>query len=202
MKSKVLTCLCLVSSIMVNAQMAQEEHTKKQKAIIAKAKLGISQIELGNEKLINGSITQLEVLYSWQASSRCIIEYGIGFSQFNGNDIALGEYVYFKNNNLRLPINVLYSHDFNRDVALVFGLGTYGIYYANTKMTGYYEGKGAGVNVGASSLMGANFNISEKLGFRLMAEVQRDLTKIEKANEVNFRERMNALLSLSFVFKL
>lgn len=194
--------LFLLSTLWVTAQISSLEHKEIQHAIVGKAKLGISQMELGNGKLINGNLTQLELMVCSQPSKRFSIEYGLGFSQFNGNDVHQGEYVYFKNNNLRLPVNLLYSHDFNRDVSLVFGLGTYGIYYARTIMKGYYDGSGAGVNVGTSALLGAQFKVSEKLGFRVMAEVQRDLTKIQKANQVNFRERMNALLSLNFVFKL
>jgi len=202
MKMKFLVLLCFLSSIYVNAQNVDDDQKKRQHAIVTKAKVGISQLELGNKKLINGSLTQIDVLFNSQTSKRFNIEYGLGFSQFNGNDLSNGDYVYFKNNNLRALINVLYSQDFNKDVALVYGFGMYGVYYARTIMKGYYDGKGAGVNAGATTLLGASFKVSEKLGFRLMAEVQRDLTKIEKPGEVNFKERMNALLSLSFVFKI
>lgn len=203
MKIKSIAVALLTLSIsFADAQVAPESQSENNRAIVAKAKLGISQIELENEKLINGNITQVEFLYYSDISSRWGLEIGLGFSQFNGNDIDDGEYVSFKNNNLRFPVNVLYSQNLRRDVSLVFGLGAYAMYYARTKMTGYYSGSGAGVNVGVGSLLGAKFKVSEKLGFRMMAEVQRELSKIEKPNQVSFRERMNALMSLGFEFRL
>jgi hypothetical protein len=48
--------------------------------------------------------------------------------------------------------------------------------------------------MGASIQLGANFKISDNLNFRVLAEVQRDLTKINKSDLIEFRERMNALL--------
>jgi hypothetical protein len=198
MKIGFLVCLCVLTFSFANAQK-QAQYIR---AIVGKAKLGISQIELEDGKLINGNVTQVEFLYYTQMSSRFGLEFGFGFSQFNGNDVYQAEYVSFKNNNLRFPVNLLYSHDLTRDVSLVVGLGAYGMYYARTSMPGYYEGSRVGLNVGVNSILGANFNVSEKLAFRMMAEVQRDLTKIEKPNQVSFRERMNALMSLGFVFKL
>lgn len=202
MKNNFLAITMMLMVLGVSAQTQTENQTSGNHFLVAKAKLGISQMELGNDKLINGNLTQLEVLLSHHLSKKYRLEYGIGFSQFNGNDVHNNDYVYFKNNNLRLPVNLLHSMDFTKNTSLLFGLGTYGIYYARTNMMGYYNGSGAGVNVGISTQLGAHFNVSEKTGFSILAEVQRELTKIHKADQVSFRERMNALLSLNFVFKL
>lgn len=184
------------------AQMETAGLPEHKYALITKAKLGISQVELGNAKLINGSLTQLEVLLSRSLSRRYMLEAGIGFSQFNGNDVYKGEYVSYKNNNLRLPVNALYSRGITQSVSFVFGLGAYGIYYAQTNMPGYYKGSGAGVNAGLSAQLGAHWKVSDQSGFRLVAEVQRDQFWIRQPNQVQFRERMNALISLAFVAKL
>jgi hypothetical protein len=171
MKISVLVFLCVLAFTFVNAQYTPEKQAKNLRAIVGKAKVGISQIELEDGKLINGNITQVEFLYYSQLSSRFGLEIGFGFSQFNGNDIYQAESVSFKNNNLRFPVNLLYSHDLTKDVALVVGLGAYGMYYARTSMPGYYKGSRVGLNVGVNSILGASFNVSEKLAFRMMAEV-------------------------------
>ncbi|WP_158587724.1 outer membrane beta-barrel protein [Algoriphagus lacus] len=202
MKNKGIVIALMLLAFGAHAQISPTSIPEKKYAVVAKTKLGISQLELGNKKLINGSLTQLEVLLSRSLSKKFLVEAGIGFSQFNGNDVNQGEYVNYKNNNLRFPINVVYSRDLSKPVSLVFGLGAYGIYYARTDMTGYYTGSGSGVNAGTNALLGAHFRVSEKAGFRIMTEVQRDLSWISKPNEVQFRERMNALISLNFLVKL
>jgi hypothetical protein len=200
MKNTGIVIVLMVLTLGAHAQMTTNQ-TESKYALISKAKLGISQVELGNAKLINGSLTQLEVLLSRSLSRKYMLEAGIGFAQFNGNDVYTGEYVSYKNNNLRLPVNILYSRDFTRAASFVFGLGAYGIYYARTNMPGYYEGSGAGLNAGLSTQLGAHWKVSDQAGFRLVAEVQRDQFWIQ-SNQVKFKERMNALISLAFVAKL
>ena len=65
----------------------------------------------------------------------------------------------------------------------------------------YYEGSNVGVNVGWSFFIGTNFKISEKFDFRILMEVQRDITKVEKANNVEIKERMNTLIGLNYIYK-
>jgi Outer membrane protein beta-barrel domain len=193
-----LTLLIFISQ----AQEIAPIKVDKRAFLILKTKLGISQLELLDQPFINGNVTQIDLLVSSRLSDKYRIEYGLGFSQFNGNHVSNGEYVYIKNNNFRLPINLMYNRDFNTNVSLIYGVGSYGTYYANTGIKGYYEGTYSGLAIGASVQLGVNFKISESLSFRILTEVQRDLSKISKSNSIEIRERMNALLGLNFVYRL
>jgi hypothetical protein len=201
MKNILLTTALVLITLISQAQELSSNIVDKKIFYILKAKLGISQLELLNHPNINGNVTQVDFLLSSKLSNKYRVEYGVGFSQFNGNNVFKNEYVDIKNNNLRLPINLMYNRDFQKDVSLIYGVGVYGIYYAKTDIKGYYEGSGAGLNVGASVQLGANFKISDEMSFKILAEVQRDLTKISKPNNIEIRERMNALLGLNFGYR-
>lgn len=201
---KVALIVALFTSIIAFAQEPSQktpiESTSKT-FLVAKTKVGISQLELYNDFFINGTITQVELLLSNKLSNKLQIEYGLGFSQFTGNNVGNDKYLSIKNNNIRIPVNFLYNQEIKKDFALVYGLGLYGIYLAKTDIQGYYGGSNVGFNVGWGFLIGANFKVSEKFDFRILMEVQRDITKVEKENNVEIKERMNTLIGLSYIYK-
>lgn len=202
MKKMFLSTSFVLLALLSQAQEQLTNPSDKRMFFIVKTKLGISQLELLNNPNLNGNITQVDLLLSSRISDKYRLEYGLGFSQFNGNNIFNNQYVDIKNNNWRLPINLMYNRDFDKNASLIYGLGVYGTYFANTGIKGYYEGTHDGLTVGASIQLGANFKISENLSFRILAEVQRDLSKIKKSDAIEIRERMNALLGINFVYKL
>ena len=201
MKRTLLTTALVLITLICQAQESSMNNADKKIFYVLKAKLGISQLELLDSSNINGNITQVDFLLSSRISNKYRLEYGLGFSQFNGNNVYKNEYVDIKNNNFRLPINLIYNRDFKKNVSLIYGVGVYGIYYAKTDIKSYYEGSGAGINVGAGVQLGANFKISDDMSFKILAEVQRDITKIVKPNNIEIRERMNALLGLNFGYR-
>lgn len=201
---KVALIVALFTSIIAFAQEPSQktpiESTSKT-FLVAKTKVGISQLELYNDFFINGTITQVELLLSNKLSNKLQIEYGLGFSQFTGNNVGNDKYLSIKNNNIRVPVNFLYNQEIKKDFALVYGLGLYGTYLAKTDIQGYYGGSNVGFNVGWGFLIGANFKVSEKFDFRILMEVQRDITKVEKENNVEIKERMNTLIGLNYIYK-
>lgn len=204
---KVASILALFTSIIALAQEPLEKkektpiESKNKSFLIAKTKVGISQLELYNDFFINGTMTQVDLLISNKLSNKFRIEYGLGFSQFTGNNVSNDKYVSIKNNNIRVPLNILHNQEIKKDFSMVYGLGLYGTYLAKTDIQGYYEGGNVGLNVGWSFFIGTTFKISEKFDFRILMEVQRDITKVEKANNVEIKERMNTLIGLNYIYK-
>lgn len=200
--------LFIVALFTSTFSIAQELLEKKEQSsnecktyFVVKTKLGISQLELSDEIFINGTMTQVDFLLSNKLSNKWNIEYGLGFSQFTGNNVS-NKYVSVKNNNLRAPLNLLYNQEITKEVSMIYGLGLYGTYMAKTEIQGYFEGSSVGLNVGGSFNIGTNFKVSEKFNFRILMEVQRDFTKIEEADNIEIKERMNTLIGLNFLYKL
>lgn len=201
MKTTILSGALILVSFFSHSQETSSSIDDKSTYFVLKTKIGISQLELQNSNNINGNITQVEALLSSKLSTQHRIEYGLGFSQFNGNNVVNNNLADIKNNNLRLPINLIYNRDYDKNISLIYGIGIYGTYYAKTDIKGYFEGSGAGINFGASVQFGSSFKISERLSFKVLMEVQRDLTKISKPNNIEIRERMNALVGLNFGYR-
>ncbi len=203
---KIILSAFILLTVICQAQEKQEVSTSQKEGkifYVLKTKLGISQLELFDSNFINGNITQIDFLFSSKLSNKFRLEYGLGASQFTGNNVnALNKYVSIKNNNLRLPVNLLYNRDFNKNISLIYGVGLYGNYLTKADIQGYYDGSNVGLNLGWSVQIGANFKISDDFDFRVFIENQRDITKISKANNIEIREKMNTLIGLNFVYKL
>jgi Outer membrane protein beta-barrel domain len=169
---------------------------------IIKTKVGISQLELFDESFTNGTMTQVDLLLLSKLSNKFEMEYGLSFAQFTGNNFNNNKYGSVKNNNIRIPVNFLYNQEITRNSSVVYGLGLFGNYYANTDIENYFSDNKVGINVGWGFVIGTKFKLSEKFNFRILMEVQRDITKITKPNNIEIKERMNTLVGLNFIYKL
>lgn len=205
MKKIILTALILLTTIS-NAQEKQEVEITNDDApkllYVLKAKMGFSQLQLFQHADINGNVIQSDFLLSSRLSNKFRLEYGIGASEFNGNSISNNQLVSVKNEYLKIPVTLMYNEDFNKNVSLIYGIGIYGNYLYKSNIPGYFVGKDAGFNIGASIQFGANFKINNQLDLRIMFESQNDLSKINLTGFNMQKEVKTNLFAFNLVYKL
>lgn len=204
MKKLILSALFLTAFIS-NAQENKEETTKSETpklVYILKGKMGFSQLQLSEYNDINGNVIQADFLLSSRLTDKFRLEYGFAASEFNGNTIFNNQLVSIKNEYIKIPVNLTYNKEFNKDVSLVYGIGFYGNYLYKSKIPGYFEGKNVGFSIGANIQIGGNFKINDDLDLRIMYEGQSDLSRINKQDVVKLKEQRTNMFAFNLVYKI
>lgn len=204
MKKLILSTL-LLFAFHIKAQENNQEIKKIETPklfYILKGKIGFSQLNLFEYNDINGNVTQADFLLSSRLSNKYRLEYGFGASEFNGSTIYNNELVAVKNEYIKLPVNLMYNKDFNRNISLIYGIGLYGNFLYKSKIPGYFEGKNVGLTIGGDIQIGANFIINDEIDFRIMFESQSDLSKINKVNLFKQKEQRTSMIAFNLVYKL
>lgn len=166
-----------------------------------KVKLGYSQLKINEKNTLNGNLSQIDFELVNRISEKIKIDYGLGYSEFNGNTISNCNLVSLKNSYIRIPINLLYSNNFSNRSKFITGIGIYCNYLLKSEIPSIIDKKNIGINFGASVQTGVIFNISDSLDFGMIIEGQTDFTKIKKDN-INQRLINSSLISLNFIYKI
>ncbi len=204
MKKTILSITFLTISILGlaqennNSNYSQNNHNMD---YVLKVKLGYSQVRIDNKGTLNGNLSQIDFAFVSSISEKIKIDYGLGYSEFNGNTISNCNIASLKNSYIRIPINLFYSNNFSNKSIFLTGVGLYGNYLLKSEIPSIINKKNAGINFGACVQTGVIFNINDNLDFGIMIEGQTDFTKIKKDN-INQRLINTSLLSLNFIYKI
>lgn len=204
MKKTIISITFLTISILGSAQennndsYSQNNHNMD---YVLKVKLGFSQVRIDNKSTLNGNLSQIDFELNSKISEKIKIEYGLGYSEFNGNTISNCNITSIKNSYIRVPVNLLYSNNFSNRSKFITGIGIYGSYLLKSEIPSIINKKNVGINFGGSVQTGVIFNISDSLDFGMIIEGQTDFTKIKKDN-INQRLINSSLISLNFIYKI
>lgn len=199
MKKNILSILLTTLSTLCFAQENNNNDDSNTNYSL-KVKMGFSQLKIDDYNDINGNLTQIDFVLASKLSEKFKIDYGFGFSEFNGNVFNVSKISPLKNRYIRIPVNILYSRNFSNKTAVITGLGLYGNYLLKSEIPGLLDEKNVGVNFGVSIFTGVKFNITDDLDFGIMIEGQSDCTKIKK-NNINQRLDHSSLIFLNFIYK-
>jgi hypothetical protein len=200
----IFTITLLTFTTLINAQESKindDGIENNNTNYVLKAKMGFSKLELDDYNTINGTISQVDFVLLTGISTKFKIDYGFGFSEFNGNTYTGNKLMPIKNTYLRIPINILYSKEFTSKISMRTGAGVYGNYLLKSDIPNYFNEKNVGLNFGLSFQTGVNFNINESIDLGIILEAQTDISKIKK-NEINQKLKGTSLISFNFLYKL
>jgi|GEM_PF-1614784 len=203
MKKNIITTILFIFYATTHAQEQRAEgisNTKTQ--FLMKLKIGYSSLDIDGLHKVNGNTNQLDILLSSRLKDQFRLEYGLGVSEFKGNHQILNTFTDIDNRYFRLPVNLIFSKEFNNNASITSGIGLYGTYLYKSKLFDEIEEKNLGIALGVNVLFGVRFPITSEIETLIQFEYQYDLNGIKSENTITEQKMKNTnLLAIGVVYK-